>query len=340
MIITSYNVAPYLREAVDSALNQTVAEIEVVVIDDESSDDSLKRLSDLTDPRLRLVEQAHGGLQVARNRGVRETSAPFVAFLDGDDLWRPDKLEKHLLLMEARPDVDMSFSRSVIYRRDEEFTWPQGDRRAGPVSFEDLYVENLVRNGSAAVLRRSALEAAGEFDVELPASGDRDMWLRIALRSPDNILSLGEYLTCYRRRSGQATSGWDRPQQARKLITAKFDRLVPERVRRLKGSATMNFNRYLAELAYKAGDLHQARSFLAVSFRSSPMRFLLDNRCWELVTAVILCLILPVRIQQVLKDIYARLRRFFHRRFNADSTKYWDSSRIKSRESASRNRTS
>ena len=94
-IIPNYNYSRYIGEAVESALNQTYKNIEVIVVDDGSCDDSLKVLSAYVD-RIKVVSQKNAGVAMARNNGVEVSTGEYVAFLDADDVWLPDKVEKQV----------------------------------------------------------------------------------------------------------------------------------------------------------------------------------------------------------------------------------------------------
>jgi len=203
IIIPAYNVAPYVSEAVTSALQQTEERIEVVVVDDGSVDGTAEQLRSIDDERLRVVRQAHSGSSAARNTGLAQTTAPYVGFLDADDKWAADKLERHLAVLADNHDLDLTFSNSAIMDSQGR-VWPMMNLHpGGVVSFMELLEENLVRDGSAVVLRRQAVALAGLFDTSLPACIDIDMWLRIARLRPGNVQCLPEVLTCYRRRPGQ-----------------------------------------------------------------------------------------------------------------------------------------
>lgn len=110
VIIPTYNYGPYIEEAVQSALDQGIDDLEVIVVDDASTDDTLERLARCTDPRLRVAALAHGGVCAARNHGLSVARGRYIAFLDADDRWRPGKLDRQLAILEREPDVGMVFT--------------------------------------------------------------------------------------------------------------------------------------------------------------------------------------------------------------------------------------
>jgi glycosyltransferase involved in cell wall biosynthesis len=178
-VIPTYNYGAFVEEAVESALGQTHRRMEVIVVDDGSTDDTAERLARYGD-RIRVVWQENRGLSAARNRGIREARGEWVALLDSDDVWHRDKTRVQLRALGQYPDVRLIGSTFV-----KELS--QGDL-ADPRGIVALGVEDLVgrtRFGpSSAMIRRDCLDEVGYFDESLRSVEDRDMWLRIAARYP------------------------------------------------------------------------------------------------------------------------------------------------------------
>jgi len=293
VVVPAYNVASYIREAVESALAQTVSNIEVLVIDDGSTDGTADRLEGFDDPRLMVLWQPNGGLASARNAGIRSASAEFLAFLDGDDLWLPDKLEHHLASFAVHPEADVTYSLSKTIDdngREIGFIVPH---RGGEISYRELLVENVLRNGSAAVLRTRVFEEAGWFDSDLVASTDLDMWLRIAALRPRNIVCIPRSLTLYRRHPAQTTSDWRRMRKAWIQVLEKSRERTPKVVRELESKASSDKHVYFAYIAYEREDYRGALGLLWDSLKMSPLEVLRRIRPWLLFLACISGFILP-----------------------------------------------
>ena len=255
VIIPAFNVAPYVGRAIRSVLAQTVSDFEIVVVDDGSTDGTGKVVESIRDDRLKLIRKTNGGCASARNAGLSRSQGEYAAFLDGDDRWLPGFLERHLTLLERLPEVDLTFSLSAVVDEQDRTCGLMKPGGYNSFSFRDLIVENPVGNGSAAVIRRRAIELAGPFDESLPASSDCDMWLRIADLRPGNFVRLPEVLTCYRRRDGQTTGNWRRMRAAYEQVMDKarlHDRAAVDSVDDL---SRCNKYRYHAFVAYEAGDL-------------------------------------------------------------------------------------
>jgi glycosyltransferase involved in cell wall biosynthesis len=188
-IIPTFNRAALLVEAVESALAQRRPPDEILVIDDGSRDDTAARMAAYGE-RVRYVRQANAGPSAARNHGFRLARGEFLALLDSDDLWTPDRLERQLDVLQRHPETDVVFGREVLFGAGQpDRDWNLHDpevRRAlletnGPLAGASalLIRENMVPT-STALFRRTLLERAGFIDESLRQAEDWDLWLRFA----------------------------------------------------------------------------------------------------------------------------------------------------------------
>ena len=185
VVIPTWNRAERLMGAVHSVLAQTASPRELIVVDDESTDDTLGRLAEIDDVRLRVVEIEHAGVSAARNRGVAAASGNWLAFLDSDDRWQPEKLERQI---EAAKGSGRSNAPPVLIHSDE--IWIRHGVRVNPKRYHQkrggrVYRHCLPRcciSPSAALLCRDVFEDLGGFDESLPACEDYDLWLRLCAR--------------------------------------------------------------------------------------------------------------------------------------------------------------
>ena len=114
VIIPLYNAERYISRTLQSVLSQSYKNIEIIIVDDESPDDSVKVCQQFTDPRIKIIHQKNRGLAGSRNTGIRNASGEYIAFMDADDIWLPEKLAKHIAHLENNPEVGVSFSRSAF----------------------------------------------------------------------------------------------------------------------------------------------------------------------------------------------------------------------------------
>lgn len=185
VVVTCYNYGHYLEGCLESIAAQTYGDVEIIIVNDGSTDDTERVARGWSDrANVSYIAQANSGQANAKNAGIRRASGEFVAFLDADDLWDASKLDKQVALF-GDPDVGVVYSRSL--RIDERGT-PVGPQprpsylvpRAGSVQ-EYLVFDNFVPF-SSAVVRARCFEESGAFDESLPMAIDWDLWLRLSTR--------------------------------------------------------------------------------------------------------------------------------------------------------------
>lgn len=180
VVIPNYNCSAFLPAALDSVFAQTHPDVEILVVDDGSTDDSLRVLERYGD-RLRVLRQSNQGVSAARNHGIRESRGEVIAFLDADDLWDREKLAKQVPLFD-NPNVGLVYC--AVEYIDEAGTSLGTNRtgRRGRVLRSIALLEGTIvlAGGSTAVVRRACFDRAGGFDLEMSTAADWDMWRRIA----------------------------------------------------------------------------------------------------------------------------------------------------------------
>lgn len=183
VIITAYNAAPFISEALDSVLRQTFTDFEIIVVNDGSPD--TPKLENALVPylnRIIYIKQDNQGTGAARNTGIRAARGQFISILDGDDFWEPEYLEVQLGVIEQDPNVGVVYSDAVLFGEGDSVGRRFMDvcPSEGEVTFESLLMERCNVFVSVTV-RREAIVAAGMFDEDRAMMGadDFDLWLRI-----------------------------------------------------------------------------------------------------------------------------------------------------------------
>ena len=179
-ILPNYNYAQYLGGAIDSVLNQTHSAIEIIVVDDGSTDGSREVLESYGD-KIKTVFQKNAGVSAARNRGIAESGGDYIAFLDPDDVWFPEKIEKQLSKFKSDPEL------GLVHVGIEHID-ARGDslnvRLCGTEGWvlEDILLGRPVifGGGSGFVVPRRVIDDIGEFDTRMSTSADWDIFCRIA----------------------------------------------------------------------------------------------------------------------------------------------------------------
>jgi glycosyltransferase involved in cell wall biosynthesis len=303
VVIPTYNSGQFIEPAIESALGQTLADIEVLVIDDGSTDGTVARLKRFDDPRLRIYEQPHRGAPSALNAGVNLARAPYIGFLDHDDVWAPEKLARHIEYFEKNAGADVTFSWSALMDESGSRMELHPAHWRGPIDFSQLLEDFVVGSTSSVVLRRSAILRAGGFDVYFPRCHDADLLLRIALGRPQAICAIPEELTWYRRHSGQMSRDWRAMRREWYSLLDKLRNLAPAETAGAERRARSNMNRYYACLAYEEAQFSEAYSLVRESLRSDAFAFIGDWRNWKVAAACCCGVLLPGPIHRWLEEL-------------------------------------
>lgn len=228
VVIATYNMSDYLPLAIKSALAQTYENIEVLVVDDGSTDGTAEVVQPLlADPRLKYRMQENSGQAVAKNHGIRESKGQYVAFLDADDLWVPDKLEQQMPLFHGSAAVGVVYSRlAYIDENGKELRIADNELFRGRVS-GPMLIRNFI-GFSTSVVRRECLDRLGGFDEAIRMGIDYDLWLRISTEYEFDFVE--RPLLYYREWSGQMSNNCKGRYRNGIAIMEKFLQKFPSAV--------------------------------------------------------------------------------------------------------------
>lgn len=279
VIIPAYNYAGYLPEAIESVLNQTFRDFELLVVDDGSTDNTREVMrAFLHDPKARYVYQENQGLAAARNAGIRNTNGEFVAFLDADDVWLEQKLEKQVEIMDSKPEVGLVYT--DIYFIDGEgkiLTDRQWARRRKKTMFEDLLFSNVITgSASSSLIRRECLDRVGLFDESFKSLEDLDLWLRIARHY--EFERVDERLTKIRHHALNMQVNVDRMAGGWMAYLAK--REVPDQYKRAERLARYEILCRIARQYYELDRMNKYRHYAMRALVSRPQH-MANPRFWK-----------------------------------------------------------
>ena len=253
VILPTYNRAHLLPRAIESVFSQTSSDWELIVVDDGSTDETPQGIRPyLADPRVRFIRKEGEGVTArTRNAGVRIAQGEYVAFLDDDDLFLPEKLERQVAWMDAHPPIGLLYSSIQVV--DGEMkplrVMPPNPGR----SFLELFQENFIQV-AAVLVRRKCFDRVGFFDESLSGSEDYLMWLKIAGQFPIDYLP--EPLAIYCRHGENKSRNIVRQLQNRLHILNTFP------VNRTRGLTRSMKNRSLAVTHYQlARELREAHDY-------------------------------------------------------------------------------
>jgi len=266
VVMPLYNSAATVKESLESVLSQTYTNLEILVVNDGSTDDGVEICQGYNDLRIRLLHQQNRGLAGARNTGIRQAKGEFLGLLDSDDLWLPTKVERHVAHLQSRPEVGISFSRSGFIDENSRPIGIYQMPRLQGITPEIVFCRNPIGNGSAVVIRREVFTAIrfeanlyGEaedffFDDTFRQSEDIECWLRIALQTHWRIEGIPEALTLYRITDGGLSANLMKQYASWERVLVKTEASHPEFVARWGSRARAYQLRYLARRATRQRD--------------------------------------------------------------------------------------
>jgi glycosyltransferase involved in cell wall biosynthesis len=297
-IIPTYNCAHLLPQAIESAIHQSHRLREIIVVDDGSTDNTEECVRPFLS-QIRYVKQENRGLAGARNRGIRESTTEFIAFLDADDVWLFEKTEKQLSAFRSSPDAALAFT-------DARVLSPSGKTMPtfmnGKGAREGYVFDVLLRSSfilpSTAMIRRSCLEDVGLFDEGLLCVEDLDLWLRISRKYP--VKMVAEPLAVWRRQEDSLTA----------KITNMANGTIQVYLKWLPKSCDLNseerriIKHQIAKCYFDIGfTLRDQNTMLALKNFSLSLGWNLGNiKSWR----AVLTALLPASLRELLKTSRAR----------------------------------
>jgi glycosyltransferase involved in cell wall biosynthesis len=247
VIIPVYNAELTIKETIESVLNQTFQDFEIIVIDDGSQDRTLETIakiaSQLQQPKIQIFSYPNAGVSESRNRGLAKASGEFIAFLDHDDLWTPDKLESQLNALKNHPEAVLAYS------------WTDHCDELGQVTvlgrhitkpgyiYENLLVDNFLDTASNPLIRKLALDEVRGFDSTINSSGEWDLWLRLAAKYP--FMGIPKTQVFHRLSKGAMSANIvSHKQECLEVIERAFNQ-APSSLQHLKSLSLANIHKYL-----------------------------------------------------------------------------------------------
>jgi glycosyltransferase involved in cell wall biosynthesis len=287
VIITSFNYAQYLPRAIASVLAQTDEDFELVIVDDSSTDDSAALAQACPDPRVRVIVQPHSGLGTARDTGMRAARGRYVAFLDADDIWVPDKLARQCHVLDHHPDIGLVYTRFGIIdgadrRLSRGFSYLSAKPSGALLPY--LLVGNVVGTPSTICFRRELVDT---YEVHFDKTGTYiEDWYFYLQLAPHCSFSYVARTLAYHRQHDSNMQSELLVDMTRSFNTVHFGLELAQRHSAVGEHERRYFERraqaYINAMAgreyIKAGRLDLARHHAARSLRAYP---------WNLTEAVL-----------------------------------------------------
>lgn len=316
VIIPAYNAESFIQETINSVLIQSFSDFELIVIDDGSKDQTIEVLKTIQDARLKVFSYPNGGVAVARNRGIAQATGEFISFLDSDDLWTADKLEKQLEALKEKPGAGVAYSWTQFIDLEGNLLYAQD-----PVFFEgnvyaQILVGNFTANGSNMLIRRQFVEAIGGFDSKVRPAEDWDYTIRLAAVCP--FVLVPQHQILYRQTFQSQSSKIDVMEKSSLAIIDKAYQVVPPELKSLKNQSLGNTYRYLTKTCllhtHNDDDIKYASEKLWKTIRFYP-KFLLNLEMQRIIFEVLLARLFSYQVSIRLMQLLSRSIPIFSNKF-------------------------
>jgi glycosyltransferase involved in cell wall biosynthesis len=276
VVVPAYNAAATIEATMRSILGQSYKDLEVIVVDDGSRDDTLAILAPIaaTDARVRIVQQPNGGVARARNRGIAEARGDFIAPVDADDLWRFDKIQRQMEVMRAAgPEMGLVYTWFAIIDANDMIMHLEDRTVAEGDVLHALAERNFIGNGSSVLMRRDAVLACGGYDPSLrdrKAQGCEDYKLYLQIAENHKIGLVADYLTGYRQLPQNMSSDVMQMLRSRELCLAEFARRRPD-MRRIFHKGRNRLTSFMLHRVLKEGRWRAAAQVYGEMLRFDPL---------------------------------------------------------------------
>lgn len=261
IIIPTYNSEKTIEETIASIQQQSFTDYEIIVIDDGSQDNTIKVVKSIVEPRLQLFSYENGGVATARNRGIAHATGEFIAFLDADDLWSPDKLALQIEALYQNPEAKVvySWTKYIDEHGQPLFSgtryFYQGD------VYKQLLQTNFLTNASNILVHRNVLDLVPGFDPELAYTADWDFYLRLAKNF--NFAVVPKFQIYYRQSANSMSTKVEQLKEESLLLLDRVYQTATTKLKLQKNRSYSILYLYCADLYRKKIDINNRKSLVS-----------------------------------------------------------------------------
>ncbi|MCJ8281127.1 MAG: glycosyltransferase [Rivularia sp. ALOHA_DT_140] len=307
VVVPVYNGEQTIKETIESVLNQTFTNLELIVVNDGSLDSTLNVISHIKDPRLKVFSYRNAGVAITRNRGIEQSQGEYIAFLDADDLWTSDKLEAQLKALQSNRKAAVAYSWVDYIDESGDFLHHGNHITVNGNAYEQMLVENVLENGSNPLIRREALINVGGFNQSLTPAEDWDMWLRLA--AVYDFVTVPYPQILYRTLSSSgSTNVWKMEKVCLKLIEQAFNS-APSSLQYLKNKSLATVYHYLTGKLLESGSVSE-NALTAMRFFFNTIRYDISVWQWQImlktISNILTLIILSPQQYERFKNIFKR----------------------------------
>ncbi len=307
IIIPVYNGEKTIQETIQSVLKQTLSDFELIVVNDGSQDSTMEIVENLTDSRIKVLSYTNAGQATSRNRGFSHSIGEFIAFLDADDLWLPDKLDSQLKALQTNPEAGVAYSWTDYIDESGRFLRPGSHIDVSGDVYNNLLVTNFLENGSNPLIRRQALAEVGGFEGLFTPAEDWDMWLRLAARYQFVCVPVTQVL--YRVSTNSNSSNVSKLEHGALQVINRAFTQAPPSLKYLKKPSKANLYKYLTFKSLE-GNPGKCQSLRALKFIlntvSNQPSLLYKKIIWKVLLKIAIAFLLP---PQAALALFAKLER-------------------------------
>ncbi|MCT7982836.1 glycosyltransferase [Laspinema sp. A4] len=297
VIIPAYNAEKTIQETIESVLKQTFQDFELIIINDGSTDATLEIISSIKDSRIQVFSFPNSGAQKSRNRGIEQAVGEYVAFIDADDLWTPDKLERQLKALEENPEAGVAYS-WTDYIDESGNCLPGGHHfKFTNQVYERLLLGDFIGSGSNPLIRKEAFSQVGNFDESLLGGQDWEMWLRLASKYQFTVVTATQVL--YRQSAHSWSANLERQEKGYNQVIEKSLANAPESIQNRRSQIIANRYKFLTFDALESGDNRKysfmAARFLWIAIKNQP-DLLTNQVIWLVILKIFIRILLPPQL--------------------------------------------
>lgn len=280
VIIPAYNAGRYIGETIESALSQSYPELEIIVVDDGSTDDTVKVVSSFIEKesKVKLIRQENSGVAAARNTGIRHSQGEFIAPLDADDIWYPDKISCQVRLMrENGPDVGLVYVWNTKTDEDSNLIGLTSIARYEGAVFPQLLIAHFLGSASSPLIRRECIERVGGYDTRFyahRAQGCEDWDLHLRLSEHYHFVVVKKLLVGYRENPNSMSCDYKQMKRSRDLMFTLIGSRHKEIPNRLLNWSNSFYHLYLQKISHMKGDNFNSFNYLLKAGWLLPELFL------------------------------------------------------------------
>lgn len=259
--VSTYNREKYINDCINSVLEQSYQDFELIIIDDGSTDNTRDVVQKYNDPRIKYYYQNNSGQNSARNAGINYASADYVALMDSDDVWHPEKLEKQVEILEENPDIGLVYCGTELIDKNGKSCGRKPLVTHSGHILDKLLMTNFLYNGSCPLFRKSCIERVGLFDCSITRMTDWEFYLRFAIHY--KFFGIDEYLLKYRIHNETMSHNFkDYESCGIKILEKVFnDEDLDSKYLKYKNEAIARRYSYLGKRYFENGFFQESRKY-------------------------------------------------------------------------------